>query len=97
MPFLPYLYAVPPISLCRTRLNALIFNVFLPRKILKTLKIIKNGAFTRAAVFLISRKTHPQTFQCQTKILILNFAPVTNEREHLSIAAVRAHESVTLP
>src|SRR5215831_19958421 len=46
MPFLPYLYAVPPISLCHTCLNALIFNVFLPRKILKTLKIIKNGAFT---------------------------------------------------
>jgi hypothetical protein len=58
----------------------LIFNVFLPRKILKTLKIIKNGAFTRAAVFLflIFRKTHPQTSQCQTKILILNFASATN-------------------
>src|SRR5215831_988169 len=46
MPFLPYLYAVPPISLCHTCLNTLIFNVFLPWKILKTLKIIKNGAFT---------------------------------------------------
>src|SRR5215510_9275351 len=62
MPFLPYLYAVPPvslpylyanppISLCHTCLNALIFNVFLPRKILKTLKIIKNGVFTRALPF----------------------------------------------
>jgi hypothetical protein len=51
MPILPYLYANPPISLCHTCLNALIFNVFLPRKILKTLKIIKNGAFTRAPPF----------------------------------------------
>ena len=51
MPFLPYLYAVPPISLCHICLNALIFNVFLPRKILKTLKIIKNVAFTRAPPF----------------------------------------------
>src|SRR5215471_488562 len=56
MPFLLYLYAVPPISLCHTCLNALIFNVFLPRKILKTLKIIKNGVFTRALALSSYRK-----------------------------------------